>query len=140
MAMKDAGSLAQKYATRAKNAAGDYRDGVTGAGAAWESGAAAAKDSYSQGVQAAISRDAFSKGIRASGGAHYAARASKLGADRYAGGVDAGKDRWAQNTQPYLQAVQGIQYPPRGPRRSPANQQRSQIVATTLGALKESRA
>lgn len=134
--IKDVGTLATKFATRARAAAGDYKDGVAGAGQAWEAGATAAEQAYQDGVNEAIGRKAFGKGVRASGQAHYVKRATELGAQRYAGGIDAGKDRWAQNTAPVLQVIAGLTLPPKGSRRSPANMQRANMVATALGNWK----
>lgn len=139
IAVKDAGSLAIKYAGRARAAAGDYKSGVEGAGAAWEQGAGNAEQAYKDGVNDAMTRSAFSKGVRASGAAHYVKRASELGGARYAQGIDAGKDRWAQNTAPVLQVIAGLNLPPKGARRSPQNMERANMVATALGKWKTGR-
>lgn len=135
--IRDTASLAKKYTTRAGAAAGDYKDGVQGAGADWEANTKASEGNYEQGVQAAIGRKAFGRGVGNAGGAKYTQRAVLLGSQRYGPGVAAGADDWAKNTQPYLQALSSMQLPPKGPRRSPANQQRAQMVASTLGMLKE---
>jgi len=129
---KDAGTLAQKYSTRSANAQGDYQSGVTGAGGTWENAAKAAETSYEQGVQDAIGRKAFGKGV--SGSAQkYEQNATKLGPQRYAQGVQNATGAWAQGVQPYLDTLKAIQLPPRGPRRSPQNQQRANMVALELG-------
>jgi hypothetical protein len=135
--IRDTASLAKKYTTRAGAAAGDYKDGVQGAGADWEANTKASEANYEQGVQAAIGRKAFGRGVGNAGGAKYTQRAVLLGSQRYGPGVNAGADDWAKNTQPYLQALSSMQLPPKGPRRSPANQQRASIVANTLGMMKE---
>jgi hypothetical protein len=138
--VKDAGTLAAKYAARAGAATKEYTDGVAQAGGDWEAGARAAEGSYEQGVQAAIGRKAFGKGIGAAGAAKYQARAVQLGGQRYGPGVQVGKDAWAQQTAPYLQKIASLALPPRGPRRSPANQARANMVASELGKMKEERA
>lgn len=139
--MKDTGTLAGKWSTRAGNATGDYQTGTAGAGPAWETGAKNANQAWKDGTNAAISRDAFSKGVSASGGAHYQARVAEVGVQRFGPGVQAqsAKDAWAKSTDPYLQALKSIQYPAKGARRSPANQARNTIVVQTLGKLKEGR-
>lgn len=138
--MKSAAELAGKYKTRAGAAAKDYTDGVSQAGGDWETNTANSEQNYEQGVQQAVARKAFGKGVRNSGAAHYVKRAVELGGTRYQPGVNAGADRWASNTAPYLQAIAGMNLPPKGPRRSPQNQQRANAVAQMLGAMKESRA
>jgi len=134
--IKDTGALANKFATRAGAAAGDYKDGVAAAGGDWETNAANSEGNYEAGVQEAIGAKRFAKGVRASGAAHYTKRATELGASRYPGGVQAGKDRWAQNTGPYLQMIAGLNLPPKGPRRSPQNMQRANAVALALGNMR----
>jgi hypothetical protein len=135
--IKDVSTLAKKFTTRAGAAAGDYKDGVAQAGGDWETNAKNSEGNYEQGVQAAIGRKAYGKGISSSGASKYTTRATQLGATRYGPGVAAGADDWAKNTQPYLQKLASLQLPPKGPRRSPANQARANMVATELGKMKE---
>jgi len=135
--MKDAGTLAGKWSTRAGAATQDYTAGTANAGPAWETGAKNANQAWKDGVTQAAGRDAFSRGVTGQGN-HYQARVAEVGTARYGPGVQAqsAKDSWSKNTQPYLAALSSIQYPPKGARRSPQNQQRSAIVAATLGKLK----
>jgi hypothetical protein len=135
--MRDLGTLAKKFSTRAQGAQGDYKTGVEGAGAAWEQGATAGEGNYEQGVQAAIGRKAFGKGIRAAGQQKYTANASKLGPQRYAAGVQNAEGAWQQGFAPVAQVIQSLALPPKGPKRSPQNQARANMVATALGAWKE---
>ena len=137
--IRPVGELAVKFRSRAQAAAPDYKIGVEQAGGDWESTAAASEPNYDAGVQAAIGRKAFGKGIRAAGAAHYVKRAGELGSTRYGPGITAGTDRWAANTQPFLQAISSMNLPPRGPRRSPQNQARANFVAAELGKMAETK-
>jgi len=134
--IKDTGSLAKKFVTRATAAQGDYKDGVTGAGGKFETAAKAANDSWKQGVTAAAGRDAFTKGLTGSA-QKYEKNATTLGPQRFAQGVQNAGDAWASGVQPSLDRLKSIDLPPRGPRRSPQNQARSAAVQIALGALKE---
>lgn len=134
--IKDVGTLANKLATRAQAAVNDYTSGVQAAGGDWEQNTANSEGNFEAGVQDAIGRKAFGKGVRAAGAALYTKRATELGSTRYGPGVAAGKDRWAQNTGPYLQMLAGLNLPPKGPRRSPQNQQRANAVALALGNMR----
>lgn len=136
MDIKDTGSLAKKFVTRAAAAQGDYKDGVTGSGGRFEAAAKAAKDSYQQGVTAAIARDAYSKGLDGSA-AKYEKNATQLGPQRFAQGVANAADAWAQGTQPSLDRLRSLTLPAPGPRRSQANRDRAIAVWNALGALKE---
>lgn len=135
--IKDAGTLAGKWSTRASAASQDYQTGTANAGPAWEAGAKNANQAWKDGVNGAVGRDAFNKGVTGQAG-HYGARVAEVGVARFGPGVqaDSAKANWAKNTQPYLAAINGIQWPPKGARRSPQNMARVNIVATTLGKLK----
>ena len=133
--IKDTGSLANKFATRAAAASTDYKDGVAQAGQDWQTNAAASADAYAQGVQEAIGDGRFARGIADAGAAKYVKRSTELGATRYAPGVNAGKDDWARNVTPFLDKLKSLTLPPRGPRRSPQNMARANMVASELGKL-----
>lgn len=136
--MRATPELAAKFKTRAGAAQNDYKAGVEGAAQDWETNTTNAEAAYEQGVQESIGKKRFGKGVRKSGGAHYVRRAVDLGTTRYVSGINAGADRWAQNTAPYLQALAGMTLPPPGPRRSPQNMARAQFTAETLGKLRDS--
>ncbi|HKV99976.1 MAG TPA: hypothetical protein VJN96_09130 [Vicinamibacterales bacterium] len=136
MNIKDTGTLAKKFVTRATAAQGDYKDGVTGSGAKFEAAAKGANDAYEQGVTAAISRKAYSRGLDGSG-SKYEKNATTLGPARFAQGVQNAGDAWQQGVQPSLDRLKSLTLPPRGPKRSPQNMARAAAVATALGALKE---
>lgn len=134
--MRDMGFLANKFATRAGAASNDYKSGVETAGADWEQGAIAGEDNYKAGVNDAMARGAFGKGVRRAGAGKYTKNASQLGPQRYQQGVANAKDEWAKGFAPVAQVLAGLNLPPKGPKRSPANQNRSNMVQTALGAWK----
>jgi hypothetical protein len=137
IAVKDTSSIAKKFVQRASQAAPDYTSGVQGSGGAWESATKNSEANYEQGVQAGIARKAFGKGVQGSGG-KFETNAVKLGAQRYPQGVQNAEGAYAAGFQPYADTLKGINLPPRGARRSPANQQRANMVALELGKKKES--
>jgi len=137
--IKDTGSLAKKFVQRASAAAGDYKDGVTQAGADWEANARAGADNFANGVQQAIADKRFEKGIAEAGAAKFTMRASTLGAQRYPTGVGAAEGDWAKGTQPYLQTLSSLTLPPRRPKGDPGNFARSNAVAVALRAQKVGR-
>lgn len=137
--IRDAGSLAQKFAQRAAAAAPDYTSGVKDAGADWEANTKASEDNYAAGVTQAIGDKRFGKGVAAAGAAKYVNRAGTLGAQRYPSGVQASQGEWAQKTQPYLQVISSLNLPPRRPKGDPANAARAQAVAAALRSAKVGR-
>jgi hypothetical protein len=135
---KDIGSIAQKFVTRAQAAAGDYKTGVAGAGSTWESNTAASEAAYDAGVQQAITTKKFGKGVVGKAG-KYQTNAVNLGSARYGPGVANAQQAYAAGMAPVLQVLQGIQLPPKSFRGSPGNQQRANVVATALAAMRANR-
>jgi len=134
--IKDVASLSSKFVQRAGAAGSDYAEGVKVAGQDWETGAAAGADNFAAGVQQAIADKRFERGVRNAGAAHYVKRAAELGAQRYPSGVQAAKEDWAAGSTPYLQALSGMDLPPRRPKGDPGNMARAQAVAARLRAIK----
>jgi hypothetical protein len=133
--VKDTAAISAKYVQRAGAAAKDYTDGVASAGGDWETGAKNGEQNFEQGIQEAIADKRYGKGISGSAG-KYVANATKLGGTRYGPGVTNGQGAYTQGVQPYLDKLKSLQLPPKGPRRSPQNQQRANMVALELGKLK----
>jgi hypothetical protein len=136
MRIKDTGTLAKKFVQRASAAAGDYRDGVAGAGPDWEQKTKDSESNYEAGVQASIAGKRFGKGVAKAGAAKFTSRATTLGAQRYPSGVGAAEGAWSQGAQPYLQAIPNIAMPPRRPKGDPGNAARAQAMAAGLRAIK----
>jgi len=135
--IRDTGALATKYAQRAGNATGDYTAGIQAGGPDWEANTRAGNDAWKQGVNDAVAKDRFVKGVAGSQ-QKFLDNATKLGPQRYQQGVGNAKDSWASGTQPYLDLLKSLSLPPPGPRRSPQNLQRANMVAQELGKKKES--
>jgi len=132
---KDAATIANKFSTRAAAAQGDYKTGVTGSGSTWEAGAKNGEQNWEQGVADAASRKAFTKGVTGKAG-KFEANATNLGPQRFVQGVQNAQGAYQTAIQPVLDKLKSIQLPPKGPRRSPQNQQRANMVALELGKLK----
>lgn len=129
--LKDAGSYAQKYSTRAGAAVNDYVAGVNGA-TGQAAAAAAAADKWQQGVSAASAKAAFVNNVNAAGDSAWKAGVASKGQARYAGGVQAGMNKWASKVGKYFAVLKGLSLPPRGLRGSAQNTQISALVATAL--------
>lgn len=133
--VKDTAAIAAKYVNRAGAATKDYSDGVANAGGDWEAGAKAGEQNYVAGVQEAIGDGRYGKGVTGSA-SKYTQNATKLGANRYGPGVQNAQGAYQTGVQPYLDKLKSLTLPPKGPRRSPQNQQRANMVALELGKLK----
>ncbi len=134
--LKDTGTIAKKFASRAGQASQEYASGVAGAGPDWQANALAGEGNYEQGVTAAIADKRYGRGISSAGAQKYTDNATKLGPQRFQTGVANAEGAFAKGVQPYLDAVRNLDLPPRGPKGSPQNQQRANVVATRLRAVK----
>lgn len=133
--VKDNATITRKYVTRAGQAAPDYKSGVETAGGDWEAGARAGEGNFEQGVQDAIARKAYGKGVSGAAG-KYTKNATTLGVQRYPQGVANADQAYQAGVAPYLDVIRNLSLPPKGPRRSPQNQQRANMVALELGKKK----
>jgi hypothetical protein len=138
--IKDPGTLATKFVSRAVNAVAEYKAGVMAPKQSQSASAIAAIPNW----QAAVSSDAAAKrmasGLRAAGDPGWQAGASGKGAERYPGGIRAAQQKWAANVTPFLSALASMSLPAKGIRGSDANIGRVSAVASMLHALKVSRA
>lgn len=130
----DTGKLSQKFSQRAGAAQADYKSGVESAGPDWENGARAGAENYRIAVTQAAAEGRFEKGVAAAGAAKFVQRASTHGPQRYQTGVQAAAGDWARGTQPYLDALKGMELPPRRPRGQ--NAERANAVAQRLHQMR----
>jgi len=130
--MKDTATIARKYVQRGQAAGSEYKTGVAGKGAKWASNAAAAEDTYGQGVTAAVGRRAYSKGVAKAGPAKYETKASDIGATRYPQGVAGSEAAYAAGFEPYAGVLKGVALAPRAPKGAPQNLERVRAVTEAL--------
>lgn len=123
---------AQKWQQRASAATQDYRQGVMQPRRQWAEATVAAADTYAQGVQEAISEGRFAQGVRASGNQYWQNRAAQIGSSRYADGVRSGVQNYTDGFAPYRQVIEQTELPPRGPRGSAENYDRSRQMGQAL--------
>jgi hypothetical protein len=121
------GQSKQYYTDGTKNAAAKYDQGVSNAEPAWE-----------QGVNSAITNKSYQKGVSGKGSV-YAAKASTIGSDRWAQGVNGADQKYVQNFTPYYQAETTTDFGPKGAKGSEANLQRARNAAQMLHAMKLSK-
>ncbi len=138
--IKDPGTLANKFSTRAQAAVAEYRAGVTDPKRSQSDSAIAASGNWQSAVQSPAALARFTGGLRAAGDAGWKAGALGKGADRYPSGVAAAKGKWQARVTPFLNAIAALDLPAKGLRGSAANYQRVSAVGNALHALKVSAA
>jgi hypothetical protein len=126
------GNPAAKWVRKAAVSQQDYAEGVASPRAPWAASALAAAGLWATGVQAAITGKRFEKGVSKAGDSAWAEGATKKGVARFAEGVAASAGKYEAGIARYLQIIQSTSLPPRGPKGSPQNYQRSQAMGTAL--------
>ena len=126
----------ERWVKRASIATEDYRAGVQEPRRAWKEATLAAKEAWRQGVQQAISQGRWERQVSATRNEDWEQKAATLGADRYAPGVQAAQEVYAARVSPYLQAIERLSLPPRGPKGDPRNLERVRLIAQTLHQMK----
>lgn len=134
--MKSAAQSAEKFVRNAANASTDYGEGAAQTTKDQSASAIAAKSNYVAGVQASIARGSYEKGLSASGKAGWLRGVQTKGVERFAGGVAAAREKYAQNSGKYDSARDAAKNLPRGTRGSQSNYARSQAVGNALNALR----
>lgn len=132
----DAAKAAEKFATVAAQRSQDYVEGVQNPRNDWATATKAAEQAFKDGVSQAIAQGRFGKGVQRAGSAKQIKGAVDKGANRFASGVVAGKDNYAQGVAPYLSTIASTTLPPRYARRDPRNLERVRVITTALGAKK----
>jgi hypothetical protein len=134
--IKSVDQAAAKFVSRASAAAPDYTNGVQNPRRDWAQSTAAAETTYSTGVQQAVSNGSFKKGVLAAGSDKWQRKASTVGSQRFASGVNAAKGDYSTKVQPYFDVLANLNLPPRQPKGDPSNVQRVAAIAQALRAKK----
>lgn len=133
--IKPLATIVAKYVQRASAAGQAYTDGVNNPRQPWAQSTVNAANTWSAGVQQAITDGRFVRGVQNAGDALWQSKSTTLGAQRYPGGITAGQTKYQNNIQPFLQLLSTLNLPPRMPTGDPANLQRVSSVDTALRNL-----
>lgn len=138
--IKDTGTLMAKYVSRATNAVDAYKTGAQTPKRPQAATAIAAIPKWQSAVSSTLAAKRMMAGLQASGDAGWLNGVQVKGSAHYADGIRAGQQKWATNVQPYLDAIKSVSLDPAGIRGSDANIGRVTKIASTLHALKVSKA
>ena len=135
--MKSAGQVADKYASRASAASGDYVDGARTTTKDQAAAAIASAAIYAQATQAAITEGRYAKGLGRSGKQKWLEGVTGKGGNRYGEGVSQAAPAYATQSAKFDSARGAASSLPRGIKGSPQNLQRVQaVVAAQIAAKK----
>lgn len=131
--MKSAQQSAEKYASRASAAAGDFVAGAQSTSKDQAAAAVAASAIYAQATQAAIADGRYARGLQKSGKAGWLKGITEKGGNRYAEGVSQAAPDYATESARFDGARGAASSLPRGIKGSPQNLQRvAAVVAAQI--------
>lgn len=135
--VKSAQDIAAKWSRVSAQRDQDYKDGVSDPGVEWARNAAAAEETYVAGVTEAAGRNAFSKGINAAGDEKWRRKTVEIGTTRWSPGIRAAVVDFEKGFEPFRDALERIELPPRAPRGDPRNLERVAAVARALAEVRK---
>lgn len=133
---KTAQQVAEKYASRAANAAPEYLSGAESTTKDQSTAAIAAKTRWQAELTAAFGRGSYEKGLGKSGKAGWLAGIRSKGAERFGPGAAAATAKYATNSARFDSARNAASGMPIGPRGSETNFARAKAVGMALRAAK----
>lgn len=131
MKMRGLTESGAKFAKRGAAAGAEYRLGVQNPDRPWQEATLAGKENYETEVMAAIARGAFESGVSKTSNADWLTGAAGKGARNYPAAVGEAGPKWIKGYGPTHSALGGLTLPPRGPRNSPGNYERSRLAGDT---------
>ena len=123
-----------KWADKARGASAEFATEAEAAAELWASKTAAAADTFHLAISAANIKERFRRGVVRAGAAKFARKIRDVGADRFAGGVDAAVVDYRQGAEPYYSVIAGLTLSARKPRGDPANYKRVEEIGKALNA------
>ena len=123
-----------KWAEKARGASTEFAREAEASAELWAGNTARAADTYGQAIAAAGIKERFRRGVMRAGAAKFARKIRDVGADRFAGGVDAATTDYNAGAGPYFSTIAALTLSPRKPRGDPANYNRVQEIGTALNA------
>ena len=121
ISVRSAQEVADKWAEVTPGRSSYYEEAAPAAGAEWEANTVAAGGTYKAGISVAGIEKRFVGGVKRAGAAKFSRKVKDVGVARYGPGVAAAKGDMASGVAPYIDVLEGLEIPDRGPRGSPGN-------------------
>ncbi|MBA7545759.1 hypothetical protein ES705_38135 [subsurface metagenome] len=132
--VKEVGASTTKWSENAARAAAEFATNAEAAAELWSGNTQRAADSFHQAITAPNMKERFRRGVARAGAAKFARKIRDVGADRFAGGVDAAVTDYNAGAAPYFSAIAALTLDPRRPRGDPANYRRVEQIGKALNA------
>lgn len=134
--IKSLGAIREKWNRVTPLRTEDYKLGVSNPRRDWAEEAQAGKQNWKQGIDAAAAKDMYARGVQAAGTGKWRENALKKGPGRFAEGVMIAAPEYEKGFARYHQAIERAELGPRFPRRDPRNLNRVKAVVDALVAEK----
>lgn len=130
--IKSMAAIKEKWTRVTPQRSEDYSKGVANPKRDWANEAVAAKGNWKAGIDAAAAKDLYAKGVNAAGTAKWKSKALALGPGRFAEGVYQAGGDYEKGFAPFREAIASVDLGPKFPRRDPRNLDRVKRVVTAL--------
>jgi len=134
--IKSLSAISEKWARVTPQRQDDYKNGVSNPKRDWAEETKAAKENWKAGIDAAASKDMFSKGVEAAGTGKWKEKTLKKGPARFAEGVYMAQGDYEKGFAPFREAIASTDLGPRYPKRDPRNLNRVKAIVDALVAKK----
>jgi len=124
--------IANKWGTVTPQRTQYFQQGVERPLNDWEENTLAGENAYKQGVQQAANEGRFGRGVSKVGTEKWKKKATTVGVQRWAPGVQVAQDEYAKGFGPMAEVIESTDLPPRYPRGDPRNMERSAAMARAL--------
>jgi len=138
MDVKPLDVITERYG-QASGMADRYIQGIETSTKSWQALTLRAEPAWKQGTAEAAAKGLFRKGVGRVTNEEHRTKSIELGGVRYGPGIEAGKEKYAREIQPFLNVLKGLTLKPRGPRGAPQNYAISQQVGQALHAARLAR-
>lgn len=136
---KSASQVAEKYATRAAAASGDYVEGARSTTKDQSAAAIAAASIWKQALDASAAAGSFVKGLQRAGKSKWLEGVTSKGGNRYGEGVSQAASDYASESAKFDTARNAANSLPRGLKGSPQNIARVTAVVNALVSAKKTK-
>jgi len=139
VAIRSAREIAEKWSTVTPTRTAFYEAGIKAPKKDWAKAAAAAHDTYKEGVTKAAQEGRYLKGVNVAGTDKRQKKAVEKGAGRWGPGVSVASPDFESGYTPFRDAIEKVTLKPRFPKGDPRNYDRVKQIGDALHLLKVSK-
>lgn len=136
VAIRSGKEIAEKWSTVTPTRTAFYEAGIKSPKKDWAKSAAAAHETYKEGVTKAAQEGRYLKGVNSAGTDKWQKKAVDIGAGRWGPGVSVAAPDFEVGFTPFRDAIEKVVLKPRFPKGDPRNYDRVKQIGDALHILK----